>query len=269
MKQIQAVIFDWAGTLVDFGSRAPGQSFLEAFYSSYQFQLNLEEVRTVVGLSKRESIVAITELPAVALRWKAQFGEFTNQDQVETIYQHYLRIQLQHIETYSNPIPGASTVLQMLKKRGIKIGSCTGYPRCVMDKLIEHAKLNGISPDCVVASDDLTAGARPAPFMLLKNVIDLEVTDVRACIKVDDSIPGIEEGLNAGMWTVALLMSGNETGLSWEQYRKTNNSELAMYRDRAQQKFYNSGAHYQIDTIADLPNVISHINHQMAGGRRP
>ncbi len=50
----------------------------------------------------------------------------------------------------------------------------------------------------------------------LANVIALGIDDVAACVKVDDTVPGILEGRRAGMWTVALVCSGNALGLTWE-----------------------------------------------------
>ncbi|MCV5854638.1 HAD-IA family hydrolase, partial [Escherichia coli] len=108
------------------------------------------------------------------------------------------------VADHAEPILNAIEVVNGLKDKGIKIGSCSGYPREVMDVLIPVAADYGYQPDYVVATDDLPQGGRPAPFMALKNVIELGVTDVKACVKVDDSAPGIFEGHNAGMWTVGL-----------------------------------------------------------------
>ena len=63
------------------------------------------------------------------------------------------------------------------------------------------AAANGLAPDHVVAGDEMAAGGRPGPFMALANVLALGIGDVRACVKVDDTVPGIEEGRNAGMPT--------------------------------------------------------------------
>jgi phosphonoacetaldehyde hydrolase len=43
---------------------------------------------------------------------------------------------------------------------------------------------------------------RPYPEMLWKNLIQLDVSDIKTVVKVDDTVVGIDEGLNAGCWTV-------------------------------------------------------------------
>lgn len=269
MQKLQAVIFDWAGTLVDFGSFAPTTIFVEAFRRGYDFDISLAEARVPMGLGKWDHIQAVGRLPEVDARWQAQFGESMTNQNIDEIYQVFMPLQIAKVAQHADPIPGAPEVLNLLREQGVKIGSCTGYPRCVVDELLPAAKAKGIAPDNVVATDDLAAGGRPGPYMVLKNVIDLAVTDVNACVKVDDSVPGITEGLNASMWTVALLLSGNEAGLTQAEYDAADESALAQARDKAVTAFKDSGAHYQIDTIADLPAVLEEIDLRMLAGERP
>ena len=123
-------------------------------------------------------------------------------------------MQIAKVGEFSAPIEGAPELLGWLRARGLKVGSCSGYPREVLNQLLPQAAANGLAPDHVVAGDEMAAGGRPGPFMALANVLALGIGDVRACVKVDDTVPGIEEGRNAGMWTVGLTLSGNEVGYS-------------------------------------------------------
>ncbi|SUG84579.1 phosphonoacetaldehyde hydrolase [Salmonella enterica subsp. enterica] len=41
MNRIHAVILDWAGTTVDFGSFAPTQIFVEAFRQAFDVEITL------------------------------------------------------------------------------------------------------------------------------------------------------------------------------------------------------------------------------------
>jgi phosphonoacetaldehyde hydrolase len=268
-NHVQSVIFDWAGTIVDFGSFAPTTIFIAAFKAQYDFDISLAEARVPMGLGKWDHIKAVTELPDVAARWQAQFGNAISEADIDAIYQTFMPLQIAKVGEHANPIPHAIDVVNTLKKQGVKIGSCSGYPRVVMDKLVPIAAAKGYVPDCVVATDDMPAGGRPAPYMVLKNVIDMAVTDVGACIKVDDSVPGIEEGHNAGMWTVGLLLSGNEAGLTLEQYLAADESTLQQAREKARARFLPFKAHYLIDTIADLPLVVDAIELRLAAGERP
>ena len=88
-------------------------------------------------------------------------------------------------------------------------------------------------------------------------------------MKVDDTVPGILEGRRAGMWSVALTCSGNALGLTYEQFRALDNATLAGERKRIEAMFEGSRPHYLIDTITDLPAVISDINQRLARGEMP
>ena len=178
-------------------------------------------------------------------------------------------MQIDKVGRYSQPIPGAVETLAALRRAGLKIGSCSGYPRQVLDVLLPQAKADGIEADHVVAGDELAAGGRPGPFMALANVLALGVGDVRACVKVDDTTPGIEEGRHAGMWTVGLSLSGNETGLTLEQLQALPDAEVAAKRAAATQRLTASGAHLVIDSVAQLPKALVEIDARMARGERP
>ncbi|WP_419207865.1 phosphonoacetaldehyde hydrolase [Photobacterium leiognathi subsp. mandapamensis] len=269
MKQIQGVIFDLAGTVVDFGSFAPTTIFVEAFRRGFDFDISLQEARVPMGLGKWDHIKAVGELPDVAQRWQTQFGREMDESDIDTIYDTFMPLQIAKVGEHADLIPGTEDVVAGLRDQGIKIGACTGYPRAVLDALLPSLNHNGFTPDYVVATDDLAAGGRPAAFMALKNMLELGLGDVTTCIKVDDSVPGISEGLNAGMWTVALLLSGNEAGLTQTQFETADEATLAVAREKAQKAFSTSGAHYQIDTIADLPKVVADINLRLAKGERP
>ena len=269
LNHVQSVIFDWAGTIVDFGSFAPTTIFIAAFKAQYDFDISLAEARVPMGLGKWDHIKVVSELPAVAARWQAQFGTVISKADIDAIYETFMPLQIAKVGEHADPIPHALDVVNGLKQQGVKIGSCSGYPRVVMDKLIPIAAEKGYLPDCVVATDDLAAGGRPAPYMVLKNVIDMAVTDVGACIKVDDSVPGIEEGHNAGMWTVGLLLSGNEAGLTLAEYLAADEATLHQAREKARDRFTPFNAHYLIDTIADLPQVVADIDARLAAGERP
>lgn len=268
-SNIEAVIFDWAGTIVDFGSFAPTTIFVEAFKTEYDFDISLAEARVPMGLGKWDHIQAVGKLESVATRWLAQFGKAMDSNDIEQIYNRFIPLQQIKVVDHAQPILNAIDVVNDLKKRGIKIGSCSGYPRSVMDILIPAAAKYGYQPDCVVATDDLKHGGRPAPFMALHNVIELGVGSVANCIKVDDSTPGIDEGHNAGMWTVGLLLSGNEAGLTAQQYQQADAQTLDKARNKARLVMQQANPHFLIDTIDDLPAVISEIEQRLATGERP
>src|SRR5690606_24799883 len=66
--QLQAAILDWAGTVVDFGSFAPTQIFVEAF-AEFGVQVSLEEARGPMGMGKWDHIRTLCNVPEIAERY--------------------------------------------------------------------------------------------------------------------------------------------------------------------------------------------------------
>lgn len=71
--KLQAAILDWAGTVVDFGSFAPTQIFVEAF-AEFDVQVSIEEARGPMGMGKWDHIRTLCDQPQVAERYRAVFG---------------------------------------------------------------------------------------------------------------------------------------------------------------------------------------------------
>ena len=265
--RLQAAILDWAGTVIDFGSFAPTRIFVEAF-ASFDIEISLEEARGPMGLGKWAHIRSLCDQPAVAERFQRRFARRPSDADVTAIYERFMPLQLAKVGEHSAPIPGALEAIAALRERGLRIGSCSGYPKVVMDLVVELAAAAGYHPDHVVAADEVPKG-RPGPAQALANVIALGLDDVAACVKVDDTEPGILEGRSAGMWTVALRFSGNFLGLDWEQYQALPAARRAAERVRIDALFAPSRPHYLIDTLADLPPVIDAINARLARGESP
>ncbi|MDD1959687.1 MAG: phosphonoacetaldehyde hydrolase [Pseudomonas capeferrum] len=265
--QLQAAILDWAGTVVDFGSFAPTQIFVEAF-AEFDVQVSIEEARGPMGMGKWDHIRTLCNVPDIAERYRKVFGRTPTDDDVTALYNRFMPLQIEKIAVHSALIPGALDTLTGLRQGGLKIGSCSGYPKVVMDKVVELAAQNGYVADHVVATDE-TPNGRPWPAQALANVIALGIDDVAACVKVDDTVPGILEGRRAGMWTVALVCSGNALGLTWEGYQALSAEALESERKRIHALFASSRPHYLIDTINELPEVIADINQRLAKGEMP
>lgn len=265
--RLQAVILDWAGTVVDFGSFAPTRIFVEAF-AEFDIDISLRQARGPMGMGKWDHIRTLCDQPAVAEQFYKRFGRQPSDADVTAIYERFMPLQIAKVAEHSAPIPGALEAVAKLRERGLKIGSCSGYPKAVMEKVVDLAAAAGYRADHVVATDEVPKG-RPSPAQALANVIALEIDDVAACVKVDDTEPGILEGRGAGMWTVALRFSGNCLGLNWEQFQALSEEQLAVERERIDSLFVASRPHYLIDTLADLPPIIEAINARLSRGESP
>jgi phosphonoacetaldehyde hydrolase len=264
---IQAVLLDWAGTTMDFGCIAPAVVFIEVF-KRRQVPISLEEAREPMGAHKKVHIRKITQLDSVRRRWQEAHGRAPTEDDVEAMFEDFVPLQLECLSQYSDMIPGALDIIAKLRAKGIKIGSTTGYTTEMTAINMADAKRQGYEPDSTVSASEMPAG-RPYPFMCLQNAINLQVDTVQACVKIDDTIPGVFEGLNAGMWTIGLAVSGNEVGLSLADWEALPQAEKAIKRERAHVRLRSSGAHYTVDAIADIMPCIEDIEARIARGERP
>jgi phosphonoacetaldehyde hydrolase len=264
---IQACLLDWAGTTMDFGCMAPAVVFVEVF-ERQGVPITVEEARAPMGAHKRVHIQRITELSSVRERWQEKHGRLPNADDVEKMFIEFVPLQLDCLSTYSDLIPGTLDVVAELRKRGMKIGTTTGYTTEMTAINAADAKRQGYEPDSTVCASEVPHG-RPYPYMCLQNVINLGVSCVQSCVKVDDTIPGVEEGLNAGMWTVGLAIAGNEVGLSLADWQALPEADQTRLRDKAYDRMRRSGAHYVIDSIADLMPCMDDIQARIARGEKP
>jgi phosphonoacetaldehyde hydrolase len=265
--RIQAVILDWAGTTMDYGCMAPAVVFVEV-YKRQGVPITMEEARAPMGAHKRVHIQRISELDGVRRRWQEVHGRPPTDDDVGRMFADFVPLQLACLSEYSTLIPGTLEAVGAMRARGIRIGSTTGYLRDMMEINLRDAKLQGYEPDSTVCASDVPAG-RPYPYMCLQNVINLQVSPVAACVKVDDTVPGVEEGLNAGMWTVGLAMSGNEIGLPLAELAALDPEDRERRRQRAYTRLRQAGAHYVIDSLADVVPCLDDIEARLARGERP
>jgi phosphonoacetaldehyde hydrolase len=264
---LQAVLLDWAGTTMDFGCMAPAVVFVEVFKRK-GVPISMEEARAPMGAHKRVHIRKITELDPVRKRWQEKHGRLPNEDDVDAMFKDFVPLQLKCLSDYSDLIPGTLEVVKALRKRGCRIGSTTGYTTEMMKINLADAAKQGYAPDSTVCASDVPAG-RPYPYMCLQNVINLGVSPVEACVKIDDTRPGVEEGLNAGMWTIGLAISGNEVGMQLKDWKKLPKKEQQRLREGAYTRMYQSGAHYVVDSIADILPCLDDIDARLARGEKP
>ena len=264
---LKAVIFDWAGTTVDYGSRAPAGVFVEVF-KRRGVPITVEQARGPMGMHKRDHIAAILDLPAVAAMWRELHGRAASHDDVQSMYEHLVPLQLACLRDYADLIPGTLETVAHCRQRGLRIGSTTGYNRPMMDLLLEEARRRGYEPDCAVSVDEVPGG-RPHPYMCLRAAILLEAYPMEAIVKVGDTAPDIHEGLNAGMWTVGVAKTGNEIGLREDEVASLPAEELKARVSRAYERLRAAGAHYVIDGIGDLPPVLNTIEAWLRAGERP
>jgi phosphonoacetaldehyde hydrolase len=265
---VKMVIFDWAGTTVDYGCYAPAVVFIEVF-KRYGVEITMEQARAPMGLQKAEHIRAISCGEEVAEKWRKVHGRpCSDSDVTEMFEKHFAPLQIKCIGDYAGIIPGTVETTNELKKRGIKIGSTSGYFTEAMEINFERARQQGYVPDANSWATRVPYG-RPEPWMVFDNMAQARVYPPDAVVKVGDTKPDISEGLNAGTWTIGLSKTGNEVGLNERELAALPEAVVRQKVARATDSLAKMGAHYVVETIGDVVPIIEEIEQRLKWGDRP
>ncbi len=264
---VRAVIFDWAGTTVDFGCMGPTAVFIRAF-AECGVEVTREEARRFMGVAKKDHIRAMCGETPLQERWRCRHGRVPGEKEVERLYALTEALMLDVLRDHAEPISGVLETMALLRGQNIRIGSTTGYTRPMMAVLAPAARARGYAPDTLSCSSDVPTG-RPAPWMCFANAAELGIYPMQAMVKVGDTLSDIAEGLNAGMWTVGISRTGNAMGLGEEELEELSRETLAERLQRISREFFAAGAHYVLPAVADLPEVIENVNQRLARGEHP
>jgi phosphonoacetaldehyde hydrolase len=263
--RIRAILLDWAGTTVDYGSMAPVLA-LQTLFAKHGIELSTGDARRDMGLLKRDHIQAILALPDIRARWSASTGHEPGEADVASLFDEFGPLQMSIIAEHSQVIPGVARAVRDWQSRGIRIGSTTGYTRKMLDPVKAQAAQQGYKPDASVCPDE-AGGGRPAPWMLMKNVQLLGVYPPSTCVKIGDTVVDMEEGRNAGMWTIGLTKSGNLVGLSAKEWEELPDVEKSVRLTRAKAILLDAGADYVADDLASCNPALAKIEKRLRKGK--
>lgn len=258
-RKIEAVIFDWAGTTVDFGCFAPVQAFISAF-EEFGITPTVEEVRKPMGMLKRDHIKTMMNMERIHQEWKRIHGrDFTEKD-VEQVYEVSERSILKILDGYAAPKPYVLESVKRLREMGIKIGSTTGYTDEMMAIVVPKAKELGYAPDCWFSPNSVENMGRPYPYMIFKNLQELRVSSVKNVWKVGDTVSDIKEGIAAGVITVGVIEGSSVMALSEEQYNALSDEEKKTECEKVRKIYENAGADYVIQNMSELPKLVGKLS---------
>lgn len=263
-NKLKAVVLDWAGTTVDFGSIAPART-LERVFTEADIDLTEAEARRDMGIPKKDHIRKILSMPRIRDAWQSLHGHAPEERDVDDMYQRFIPLQFSCLAEYSGVIPGVCDSVKRFRARGLKIGSTTGYTRAMLDVLVESAAKEGYHPDSSLSPEDVGAG-RPEPFMLYETAVRLQVYPLACIAKIGDTPADIHEGLNAGVWSIGVAGTGNGIGLSYDEFQALPRAQRQSRLANARCELEHAGAHYVVGTLAQLDAVLDDIDARLLSG---
>ena len=267
--RVKGLVLDWSGTTADEYVIAPAVVFVDVF-KKFGVEISMTEAREPMGLRKDLHILELTKLPKIRERWNKVHGRYPDQGDVDRMFADFVPMQLDCLRQYTTLLPHVADVTQKFQKEGIKIGSSTGFVRSMVDILEEDAKNQGYTPDASVAGDEVVNGARPKPFMVYRNLDLMNVHPIQSVVKVDDTVGGVGEALEAGCWGEGIARYSNYMDMDTpEEAQSLPKEEIQRRLLKTRDILQKAGAHYVINTFDELPEVVEEINLRLSTGERP
>ena len=266
-KNIGMVVFDLAGTTVDYGCIAPVAAFVEGF-QMMKIPITLSQARAPMGMEKRAHIQAIAAQKEVATRWQQVHGRTVTEDDIDTMYAAFTPVLLEVLPHHCDLIPGTLEAVAWLNQRSIPFATTTGYFKEAAKMVLDKAAVEGFSPHASICATEVPAG-RPAPWMIYRCMETLDVYPPQRVVNIGDTAVDVASARNAGVWSIGVAASGNELGMSHDEIRRLEAPLLLQRLQQARQTLMSAGAHYVIDTVAELPDLIPKIEQRLAAGERP
>jgi phosphonoacetaldehyde hydrolase len=260
--RLQALVLDWAGTTVDFGSVAPART-IQRLFSMRQVEITGEEARRDMGLAKKEHIRSILGMQRVRNAWAQIHGAVPGDTEVDALYADFIPMQISCLREYSAVIPGVPEAVAQFRARGLKIGSTTGYTREMVDRILGPSAEAGYAPDCSLTPGEAGSG-RPWPFMLYECAVRLQIFPMSAIAKAGDTPADMQEALNAGAWAIGIAGTGNRIGRTREEFLSLPRAEQEALLIESRGELAQAGAHFVVDSVAELGPALDAIDALLA-----
>ena len=254
-RKIEAVIFDWAGTTVDYGCFAPVQAFAEVFRQA-GIEPTMAEVREPMGMLKQDHIKTMLAMPRINSLWVEKYGNKPGEEDIDRLYHSFETNLMSILDKFAEPKPYVLEVVEKLRKMGIKIGSTTGYTDEMMSVVVPKAKEAGYEPDAWFSPNAVGNVGRPYPYMIFKNMEALKLTSTEHVIKVGDTVSDIKEGKNAGVFTVGVIEGSSEMGLTQAEYEALEAEEQVAKIQAVAKILRDAGADAVILNMKELLDII-------------
>ena len=268
---LQHIIADYAGsTAGPYGIET--RLAMQQSLRKYGVHLSMEEIsRLGTGMSKRDHLRA-------TLRHAGKGDDATILDK---LYETYIDTQWQLLVTtpwYMNPIPGVRKAFNEFRRggRGRWITVDTGYPASIANLYRTHLEKHGVWFNAQVASDEVVRG-RPDPESIDRLQRMHSIAQVgayhnigTAVLKCDDTLPGLQAGLEAKQmaWTCGLYGMSDSLAIDKPVAHYTR-EELRLRRLQLIQAYTGHGVHYAIFSLRDLNQVVKDINQRLQNGEAP
>ena len=204
LQPIQLAMFDMAGTTVN--DEVDGHplmviSMMRAF-AKHGIELAPGLINKHRGKQKSEAIQTL-------LKEAAELSSADAERVGDNVYYDFLHELESNLSSISE-IDGATELFRHLKSKDIYVGVGSGFPMQVVQAIVSQLGwLDQELLDYVGSAEQIGVG-RPNSKMIHDAMERFNITDGSKVVKIGDTVVDVQEGKNAGAWTVAVL-TGSQT----------------------------------------------------------
>ena len=225
-----AILFGLSGCLVDFGARTVALT-LQHLYPNTNQPLNLEQA----------------------------LGHTPTANELE----QYQRVLCEFARNQAELTPSTAQLLDSLHQQNI--------PCAWLDELPADAcqHLASALPTWLTGTTLQHQRSWPAPDAIWESLMALKAERLNGCVLVSGEPRLLQAGLNAGIWTIGLAISGPLCGMAMADWQSQTTRECDQLRSQATLSLYRLGVHSVIDQLCDLPTCLQDISLRQKKGERP
>ena len=258
---IKACIFDLGGTIVDRYSITSLIS-LKKIFENRGINVNNTLIQKDMGINKKDHIVKLLNDKYIERQWFQRYKDHPDEYDINILFNDFNDNQYEYSDKMIDILPETPGCIDYLNFNYIKTGCTTGFDKKNMEIIKNKLDHNDIYLDSYVSSTCLNKPSRPYPYMIHKNMLNLNINNPQQVIKVDDTVVGIEEGKNAGCVTVGVARwSINMNIMNINDAYDFDLKDIQDQLKESRKVLNDSGADYVIDTLDELPRIIEDINY--------
>ncbi|MFD1393741.1 phosphonoacetaldehyde hydrolase [Lacticaseibacillus jixianensis] len=251
---IEAVIFDWAGTTIDYGSRAPLLAFQQTF-ASFGVDLAEATIRRDMGMDKMAHIHQLLKDERVRTTLAGRLNQTSVDDLAVSIFAAFKRNLLAVLPTRAALKPGVRDLIAYLEANNIAYGTTSGYDADMIAALLPLVAAQGYHPQVNITAADTGIG-RPDPAMNRLAMGRLNVHDPARTIIVGDTLNDIRAAQAAGANAVGVIEGANLLALGQDQWAALPTAERQALRLAARRQYAAAGADLIVDNARDLMKLM-------------